>query len=215
MEEQSKNAEKLWRQFIQQESLSIEQADAFKRYAELLREWNKKTNLTTVTSIPSIISYHFRDSLKLARAVDMSTITALADVGAGAGFPGIPLAIKYPHLHVTLIEVSFKKIQFLDAVITALDLEDRVSVYDKDWRTFLRTTDFDIQLICARASLQPKELLRMFKPASPYKNATLVYWASQEWEGLEKEKSFIQEYVPYKVGMRYRRLIVMRKPSEL
>ncbi len=215
MEEQSKNTEKQWHQFIQQESLSAEQADVFKRYAQLLREWNEKTNLTTVTSIPSIISYHFRDSLQLARAIDMSTITGLADVGAGAGFPGIPLAIKYSHLQVTLIEVSYKKIQFLDAVITALDLGDRVSVYDKDWRTFLRTTDFDIQLICARASLQPKELLRMFKPASPYKQVTLVYWASQEWEALDKERPFIQEYVPYKVGTRYRRLIVMRKPSEV
>lgn len=207
---QDDKIDKRWQQFIDQEGLSTAQADSFKRYADLLREWNEQIGLTTITEIPSIISYHFQDSLTLAQIVDLTKINSVADVGAGGGFPGIPLAIKYPHLQVMLIEVSFKKIQFLDAVITALDLADRVSVYDKDWRTFLRTTDFEIELFCARASLQPEELLRMFKPASPYRLAKLVYWASKEWEPSEKVNSFIEKKISYEVGNRYRQLILLK-----
>ena len=208
---QTAKIEERWQRFAKEETLSSAQLEAFKRYAELLIEWNEKSNLTTVIELPSIISYHFQDSLRLARIVDVTSLSSIADVGAGGGFPGIPLAIKYPHLSVVLIEVSFKKIQFLDEIITTLNLGDRVSIYDKDWRTFLRITDFEIDLFCARASLQPEELLRMFKPSSSYRATYLVYWASHEWEPSAKVAPFIQKEASYKVGNRHRRLILIEK----
>ncbi len=200
-----------WLQFINQDSLSNKELDRFKMYAQLLYEWNQKFNITAVEEIPSIISHHFQDSLRLATAVDIASFSCIADVGSGGGFPGIPLAIKYPHLKVILIEVSQKKVQFLSTVIERLGLEDQVSICDKDWRTFLRTTDFKIDCICARASLQPEELLRMFKPASPYKDALLVYWASKLWEPSEKVKPFVLEYATYKVGHKTRRLALLKR----
>ncbi len=203
--------EERWHQFTTQDDLSKEQLENFKVYAQLLSEWNKKFNITAVQDIPSIISYHFQDSLRLAAALDISKLSCVVDVGSGGGFPGIPLAIKHSHLQIILIEVSYKKIQFLDAVIQKLNLGDRITVFDKDWRTFLRTTDFDVDCICARASLHPEELLRMFKPGSPYKNTLLVYWASKNWEPTEKVQPFIQEYVSYKVGHKSRRLVLLRK----
>jgi 16S rRNA (guanine527-N7)-methyltransferase len=203
--------EQRWLQFINQDSLSKEELARFKTYAQLLYEWNQKFNITAVEDIPAIISHHFQDSLRLSTALDISTLSTLVDVGSGGGFPGIPLAIKYPHLKVILIEVSHKKVQFLEEVIGQLGLEDQVSIYDRDWRTFLRTSDFDVDVICARASLQPEELLRMFKPGSPYKDGLLVYYASKQWEPSEKVRPFVQEFVTYKVGHKSRRLALLKR----
>lgn len=200
-----------WEQLNTQEHLSPEQLAQFKQYAQLLVAWNKRFNITAVTDIPSIITDHFQDSLRLAKLIDVSSLKSIVDVGSGGGFPGIPLAIKYPHLHVILIEVSAKKIQFLDTVIQSLGLEDRVSIFDQDWRTFLRTTDFAVDCICARASLSPQELMRMFKPASPYKDTLLVYWASKTWEPTDAVRPFVSQEASYKVGNKSRKLVALRK----
>ncbi len=200
----------LWDNFAQEEELSAEQVALFKRYYELLLEWNKIINLTTIITEKDIIAYHFKDSLRVADIINIQAISHCADVGTGGGFPGIPLAIKYPHIEITLIEVSEKKIQFLDAVITELSLGDRISVFDQDWRTFLRSTDEDIQLFCARASLQPEELLRMFKPSSPYKNASLIYFASEIWQPATRVEPFISKQIAYKIQDKKRRLILFK-----
>ncbi len=199
--------------FAKQESLSDQQVERFKQFSALLLAWNKKINLTNLTSMQSIILYHFQDSLQLSKAIDVKQIDFCADVGSGGGFPGIPLALVYHHLHVTLIEVNKKKVQFLNEVIRQLSLRDRVVVYDQDWRTFLRTTDAEIQLFCARASLKPEELIRLFKPSCPYRNARLVYWASQQWEPSTKVMPYITDDVSYIVGTKTRRLIVMQQPA--
>ncbi len=111
---------------------------------------------------------------------------------------------------VTLIEVNTKKIQFLDTVITELGLSDRISVFDEDWRTFLRTTSENIQLFCVRASLQPEELIRLFKPASPYKNSVLVYWASSTWQPSTAVAPYITKDIAYTILNRNRRLILLQ-----
>lgn len=200
----------LWIHFAQDEILTDSQCDLFKRYADLLISWNKKVNLTAITNMKNVVTYHFKDSLYVADIINMQSITHCADIGSGAGFPGIALAIKHPHLLVTLIEVNAKKIRFLDTVITELNLTDRVSVFDEDWRTFLRTTNEDIQLFCARASLQPEELIRMFKPACPYKDAPLVYWASELWQPSKYVVPYLVKEISYRVGKKQRRLILLK-----
>ncbi len=208
----SNSIQSLWKQFAVSDSLRPEQLEQFKMYDDLLQEWNEKINLTTIASTASIIPYHFQDSLRLDMIVDIAHCSTIVDVGTGGGFPGIPLAIKYPHLEIILIEVSDKKIRFLDAVITELKLQDRVSIFDKDWRTFLRTTDFTVDLFCARASLSPEELIRMFKPGCVYKDSKVVYWASKEWQPNEEEKHFIQKSVEYIVGSKTRKLVLFERP---
>ncbi|MBT3903771.1 methyltransferase, partial [bacterium] len=123
----------------------------------------------------------FQDSLMLIHARDISNSTGVVDIGSGGGLPGIPLALALPNLPVTLIEVSQKKIAFLEQTVKALELHN-VTIFEYDWRTFLKTTTLPIQYLCARASLPVKELGRAFKPSSPYKDSTLVYWASRHWQ---------------------------------
>jgi 16S rRNA (guanine(527)-N(7))-methyltransferase RsmG len=202
----------LWQEFIMAEKLSALQERQCADFLALLIEWSEKINLTTLTAPSAAIKYHFQDSLVVDRTLDMHTINTLCDVGSGAGFPGIPLAIKYPHLRVVLIEVNNKKIDFLDLVIEKLDLEN-VEIYPHDWRTFLRTTDDTVDLFCSRASLHTDELLRVFKPGCTYKDAQLVYWAAVEWQPVDREKPFVRQEVPYSVGSKKRKLVFMSRPN--
>ena len=203
------NDQRMWQQFAQAERLSDEQLKKFQQYAALLLAWNEKSNLTAITDLQRVIFDHFQDSLALKNIVDLSIIFSLADVGSGGGFPGIPLAILYPHIAVTLIEVNQKKIRFMQEVIRVLKLTN-VSTSDYDWRTFLRQTNYDIQFFCARASLKPEELVHMFKPSCQYRNAQLVYWASQQWEPGKRVQPLIVDDVAYAVDNKKRRLILMR-----
>ncbi len=200
----------LWDRFCTTYKLSGKSQEQFLQYMQLLIDWNERMNLTTITKPASIIKYHFDDSLMLSKYVDLSAAQAVGDVGSGAGFPGLPLKIKYPHLHMVLIEVNHKRRQFLEHVIDTLNLEN-VELYPLDWRTFLRKTDYHLDYICARASLHPDELFRMFKPSSPYNAIPLVYWASIQWEPTDKEQPFIDRVENYKVGLKQRKLVFFKK----
>ncbi len=199
----------LWDDFFSQRSLTKVQQDQFQAYYRLLVETNELHNLTTITDLKKVLADHFDDSLALEKFVNCSELSALADVGTGAGFPALPLKIAYPHLSLVLIEVNHKKIQFLKMVVEVLGLSD-VIISDLDWRTFLRKTDYSIDLFCSRASLAPEELIRMFKPSCAYRNATLVYWASQHWEPVAAVIPCIERKEAYEVDTKMRQLIFLR-----
>ena len=101
-------------------------------YLEILLRWNARTNLTSIRTPEEIVTRHFGESLFAAQKLfpDDSEAgkSALADVGSGAGFPGLPIKLwaqlNNPQLHVTLIESQQKKATFLREVIRALDLTD-------------------------------------------------------------------------------------------
>ncbi|HZW83134.1 MAG TPA: 16S rRNA (guanine(527)-N(7))-methyltransferase RsmG [Candidatus Deferrimicrobium sp.] len=97
-----------------------DQIKKFVVYMNLLREWNQKVNLTAITDPEEIVIKHFLDSLLLLPYIPKKG--TLADIGTGAGFPGIPLKIVVPELEVTLIDSLSKRIKFLDEVIGSLGL---------------------------------------------------------------------------------------------
>lgn len=104
--------------------LSDKQQEQFRQYFELLVEWNEKMNLTAITDAPSVYLKHFYDSITAAFYVDLNGLKTICDVGAGAGFPSIPLKICFPELHVTIVDSLNKRIGFLEHLASILQLEN-------------------------------------------------------------------------------------------
>ena len=124
------------RRFDQElETLGIRLTDIqkrqFDRYYELLIEWNRVMNLTGITEYDEVNLKHFTDSLTIVRIKDMENVSTLIDVGTGAGFPGIPIKIAFPHIEVTLLDSLNKRIKFLDQVVEELDLKDVVTLHGR------------------------------------------------------------------------------------
>ena len=97
--------------------------DRFDTFAELLVEWNGKMNLTAITEPEEIEVKHFLDCLMLPKYFDLSNTKTVIDVGAGAGFPSVPLLIYNPDLCLTMMDAINKRLTFLDTAIHAIGLE--------------------------------------------------------------------------------------------
>lgn len=103
--------------------LSEKQLGQFQRYMELLVEWNEKMNLTAITDPEGVTVKHFFDSLLLLKAVEVPEGAKLIDVGTGAGFPGIPVAIARPDVQLTLLDSLNKRLVFLAEVCRELGIQ--------------------------------------------------------------------------------------------
>ena len=122
---------KLFDEYAKSMNMTIDE-DKIKKfylYMQLLIEWNEKINLTAIVEPKEVILKHFIDSLTINKYLKENA--TLADVGTGAGFPGIPLKILRPDIKVTLVDSLNKRINFLNEVIEKLNLEDIVTVHSR------------------------------------------------------------------------------------
>lgn len=101
-------------------TLTTEQCDAFETYYRELVAWNARVNLTAITERHEVFVKHFLDSLSVVPFVRAAR--RVLDLGSGAGFPGVPLQIALPHLSMTLLEATGKKVAFLQHIVAQLDL---------------------------------------------------------------------------------------------
>ncbi|MBM3242210.1 16S rRNA (guanine(527)-N(7))-methyltransferase RsmG [Candidatus Poribacteria bacterium] len=100
------------------------QLQQFVTYRNELKRWNQKINLTTIVDDHGIIIKHFLDSLSILCCFSIPKYAKIADVGTGAGFPGLPIKIYRPEVEMLLIEASKKKTAFLKYLLSILGLED-------------------------------------------------------------------------------------------
>ena len=118
---------------IEVKKLGIEVTDEeiskLEKYADLLKEWNEKINLTAITEKEQVFLKHFYDSLTLVKIINLDKVGNLCDLGTGAGFPGLVLKIFFPQLKLTLVDALNKRINFLDVVVKELFLENVTLVH--------------------------------------------------------------------------------------
>lgn len=104
-------------------NITSEQLAQFDQYFQLLVTWNQKMNLTAITDQKEVYLKHFYDSLSLAFFYDFAQGQTICDIGAGAGFPSIPLKIMFPDLQVTIVDTLNKRITFLTELVRTLNLK--------------------------------------------------------------------------------------------
>jgi 16S rRNA (guanine527-N7)-methyltransferase len=124
------------------------QVEQIQRYTKLLWAWNDKVNLTAIRDPLEILYRHFCESMFGARMLPVENCR-LADVGSGGGFPGLPLKIIRPDLHVFLVESNVKKATFLAEVVRALELTDTRVLVSRFEELGEELTPLDV--VCSRA----------------------------------------------------------------
>lgn len=128
--------------------------DSLYIYYEMLYETSKVMNLTTIVELEEAYIKHFYDSLLMSQVVELTKELTLADIGTGAGFPGLVLKIVYPNLKVILIEPIGKRCKFLQSVIDRLELKDIYVVNERAEDAVKKYREsFDIVTARAVASL--------------------------------------------------------------
>ena len=145
--------------------LDERQLNQFNRYFELLVEWNEKMNLTAITEKEEVYLKHFFDSVSASFFVNLEGSMKICDVGAGAGFPSIPLKICYPELHVTIVDSLNKRITFLDHLAKELGLTNTFFYHDRA-ETFAKKPEFREQfdIVTARAVARMSVLSELCLP---------------------------------------------------
>ncbi|MPQ43779.1 16S rRNA (guanine(527)-N(7))-methyltransferase RsmG [Clostridium tarantellae] len=105
--------------------------EKFLIYKDLLKEWNEKINLTAITEDEEIIKKHFIDCIKAFSTEEFKKAKNIIDVGTGAGFPGLPIAIMRDDVEVTLLDSLNKRINFLNTVKNSLDLKNVITIHSR------------------------------------------------------------------------------------
>lgn len=172
--------------------LTSKQQNQFKLYSEFLVEENKKYNLTSIVEEREIYIKHFYDSLEVSYVVDFDKISTFCDIGSGAGFPGIPLKILYPHLKLTIIEPTMKRCKFLAELVSLLKLEDVIILNKRSEDIEIEERDY-FDVVAARAVATLPILLELTTPYLKVGGSFLALKGSNYQEELTNSKKAIEK----------------------
>lgn len=172
-------------------NLTDQQKAQFERYFELLVEWNEKINLTAITEKEEVYLKHFYDSIApILQGLIENQEIKLLDIGAGAGFPSLPMKILYPQLDVTIIDSLNKRINFLQLLAEELDLEG-IHFYHGRAEDFAQDKSFRAQfdIVTARAVARMQVLSELTIPYLKVGGKLLALKASNAPEELTEAKN--------------------------
>ena len=152
--------------------LTKEALDALEIYASFLLEYNEHTNLTAIKTMSDVYLKHFYDSLTISKLANF-TSGKLLDVGTGAGFPGMVLAICFPNLQVDLLDSNNKKIKFLEELIKKLNLTNVQTIYSRA-EDYTRVNREKYDYVTSRAVADLRVLLELNIPSLKINGEFLV-----------------------------------------
>jgi 16S rRNA (guanine527-N7)-methyltransferase len=186
-----------WRTFISDTfgtRLSDEAVEKFRIFLAELREWNEKFNLVSFRSSEEILYRHFADSLAGLEAIRRCTPgngpLRAADIGTGAGFPGLPLKIALPDTKLTLVESITKKCSFLEHMVQRLDMKDVTVINGRAeplGQDAAHRAGYDVVLSRAVAKFSPH--LEIAVPLAKKNGCVLIYKTEQSAYGDEGLRS--------------------------
>ncbi len=169
-----------------------EQVEKFDNYYKLLIEWNKKINLTAIINYEDVIKKHFLDSVLLLKVYskDLFTSKNIIDVGTGAGFPGLPLAIMLPDTKFTLVDSLNKRIEFLKEVIDILKMNNITLIHSRAEELGINSDHREKYDICvSRAVAALPLLLEYCSPFVKKEGVLYMYKSLKVEEEIELSKN--------------------------
>jgi 16S rRNA (guanine527-N7)-methyltransferase len=166
--------------------LSQRQMEQYETYYQMLFEWNEKMNLTAITEKPDVYLKHFYDSVSAAFYFDFNKPLDLCDVGAGAGFPSIPIKIAFPEIRVTIVDSLNKRITFLEQLSKELGLEGTTFIHDRA-ETFGQNPAYreKYQVVMARAVARMSVLSELCLPLAKVGGTFIAMKGNQAGEELQ------------------------------
>ena len=176
-------------------------------YYHLLKEENKKYNLTSITDESSVYLKHFYDSLTIIKSIDIKN-EYICDIGSGAGFPGIVLKIVFPDIKIDLLDATLKKCNFLNLVISTLNLEN-IYVLNKRAEEYSHECREKYDIVVSRAVAPLKHLLEYSIPLLKI-NGIFIALKSN----IDNEIINIDNYYQ-KLGLQNEYIINFKLPFEL
>ncbi len=201
------------------ESLINENIDKFNTYMRFLQEKNKVMNLTNIVEDREIFEKHFFDSLYLLEVEEIKSNTKLIDIGTGAGFPGVPLAIVREDLEFTLIDARNKRVEFLKELINLLGLKN-VEVFHVRSEELAHNRNFreKYDYALSRAVTNLRDLMEYSAPFLKIGGKVISYKSIKSSQELEESKSAIktlnlelEKLINYKLFDYDRSLVIIKK----
>lgn len=201
--------------------LTEEKELQFEKYYNRLVEVNSYMNLTSITEKDEVYNKHFLDSLSILKAYNFSDVKTLCDVGSGAGFPSIPLAIENKDISVTIIDALNKRIKFLNSLVSELGLSN-VEAYHQRAEEYVKEKREYFDATTARAVARLNVLAELCLPLTKV-GGVFIAMKGQEQAEIEEAKnaitilggkieSIVEFYLPDDAGKRT--IIVIRKVKE-
>ena len=167
-------------------SATAQVCPAIRAYIPLLLHWNRRISLTTVTDPLKILRFHFGESMFASRVI-ADRNGRLADVGSGAGFPGVPLKLLIPTLDIVLIEPNAKKAAFLAEVVRELKLEG-LEVYRGRFDSLAAASGFDY--VTARALGMHEEFVQWSRTVISVDGSVILWLGEKDAVHVSLQKSW-------------------------